>query len=97
MKRTLFLIFFCLIAGFTIGWCFNDLRHSPGAWAIANLVTENPITIIEEARQTHVAMVEHPERCNGQIGTVEFHWMWVERYDKVLEVLKEVENDRDSR
>lgn len=46
------------------------------------------IAWIEESRRTHQQMIDNPHFCNEYTGDVEFHQSCVDKYDKVLEVLR---------
>lgn len=44
---------------------------------------------IEYCIEIHQDYADRPEWCNDEVGSVEFHQMWVEKYKNILKCLED--------
>jgi len=56
---------------------------------------EKALAIIEDGRASHQWYVDHPTYCSKPIGNLKFQIKWVENYNHLEGVIRELDNATD--
>lgn len=82
--KVLFLTIILIVGALFIECAINETNR---------ISIEEAVTILEEARYSHEYYVEHPDKTNTFTGDVEHNQKWIDDYNKIINLLKELENE----